>query len=194
MKLTRFKVRSLVKERPFLAHLIKVRITGYGPCVSLAEAGDDRWPHHQDGATKEVRFERASLELLNTVPSMKTWDGSAGDFRRERRVHAVLKDGKIVMDFVSPDEEHGSNWAHSPTTRKVGESIASAIDRTGIACEIEFLVAEDRHRNTFDTAPIRDDRSLTVYKLPKGSTIAEIISEIEAQEAEEVAFRTSISE
>jgi hypothetical protein len=163
MKLTRFKTKALIKECPFLAEMIGQHTT-------------------------DVTFGRASMELLATVPNHKDWDGCAGSMSKGTAFHAILLDGSILRDFVAQESESGSNYAHTPTIYRNGETVAAAIDRAGIAGRVEYLVAESYHQNSFSTGWVGNKRALCVHKLPKGSTVAELISAIEAEEAEEMIF------
>lgn len=162
MKLTRFKKKALVKERTFLEDLM-------------------------DEVTKEVSFARMSKEMMRENPSTYYWYGSLGSVSKNTLFHLVIHDGSVMKNAIDSDFESGSNYAGSRHTSGKGESLAEGLDRLDLTCQIEFVVRDEYYDNSFPTGWTGKRRSLTVYKLPKKGSVAEIISAVEEDEIEEVA-------
>ena len=175
MKVNSFKARKLFQEFPFLE-----------AAIGSHEAGGNRllnWVSH--GYAPTVTIKRADVDLLNKKPSQYYWDGSCGDTERTLSFVFVSKDGEMLQEQARPDYVSGSNYAHSATTRRDGETLAEVIDRSGIADFIGWIVSILIDSYNWDRS--YETRSIVIYKLPKSKGgISGLIDAIQQEEGQYV--------
>jgi len=150
MKLNNFKRKALCQEFPFLA--------GKELSALLDKA-------------EELTIKKIDSQLLNSVPQHYARDGSVVGISRGWDVNFVLTDGSVITDAVCQDGEEGSNYAHSDTCYRTGETVLHAIDRHGV--EVNFIVV--RHYGIHTEDHYSFGSRLTVFKPAKGIEISELV-------------------
>lgn len=96
-----------------------------------------------------IKVSRVSDAFLALTPEWYGWSGSVVGIDRRQSVALVMKDGKVQLDFVSPDVTCGSNEAHSQTSSRDGQSILDSLaeldDATISQTTYLVLVSQGQH-------------------------------------------------
>jgi hypothetical protein len=163
--MNRFKFNALRDEFPFLEQC-----------------------HDEDFQVKDcdgITIKRIAAKLLDQTPRRYSWSGSLVGINKVDRVDFVLSDGSVITDAVEADTESGSNYAHSGTYRREGETILEAIDRHGVAESLDFIVWTEWGYNVVEHHS-EDDWRAVVYKPAKGFALTDAIAEAKGKALAEV--------
>ncbi|MFL1672504.1 hypothetical protein [Paenibacillus dendritiformis] len=163
--MNRFRYEALVEEFPFL--------TG----ISFFEDVNDAIYH-----CEHIVIKRLDDVVLNMKPRHESASGSMVSIDDEQRVHFILDDGQIIIDAVHKEWEHrtDNDWFEKP-----GETILEAIHRIGVANQVKHIVIAHigydivQHRST-------EKWNVTVYKLPKYTTLSAEIEKAQQKAREKV--------
>ncbi len=159
--MNKFKLEAYMKEFPFLQDLIGNEIPD------------------------SVRIKRADENLLRFVPRYHFHDGSMGQTEVDEIVHFVLADGTVIAEAVRQSGHTSSNYAHSQTIEWEGETVLEAIDRHGVADQLQYIVQDIFDLDDWEGQYHRS-REIIIYKTPKGTSFGEEIKKARAQALAEV--------
>lgn len=158
-----FKNEAFLKEFPFIEGLI-------------------------DNST-DITVSRVDKDLLKKSFQNRSWDGSLGNDYDNYTVLFFSKDGK-QLGSPSIGEYSGSNYSHSQTVDKDGESIIEAIYRLNIQNELHYIVVCNEGKSDWEGSEYREWDKLTIYKPPKNFTINNFIKELQQEAQREVLKET----
>lgn len=160
--MNRFKYQAYVQEFPFLQDII----------------GDE--------IPDSVRVKRADENLLKVIPKYYYHNGSMGVSKLSVEVHFVLQDGSILHDAVKQSGHTSSNYAHSQTKEWEGETVLEAIDRHGVADQLQYIVQDVFDLDDWEGQEYHRSWEIFIYKPPKGTSFGEEIEKARAQALAEV--------
>lgn len=160
--MNRFKYQAYVQEFPFLQDII----------------GDE--------IPDSVRVKRADENLLKVIPKYYYHNGSMGVSKLSEEVHFVLQDGSILHDAVKRSGHTSSNYAHSQTKEWEGETVLEAIDRHGVADQLQYIVQDVFDLDDWEGQEYHRSWEIFIYKPPKGTSFREEIEKARAQALAEV--------
>jgi hypothetical protein len=161
-KMNRFKYQAYVQEFPFLQDII----------------GDE--------IPDSVRVKRADENLLKVIPKYYYHNGSMGVSKLSAKVHFVLQDGSILHDAVKQSGHTSSNYAHSQTKEWEGETVLEAIDRHGVADQLQYIVQDVFDLDDWEGQEYHCSWEMVIYKTPKGTSFGAEIEKARAQALAEV--------
>jgi hypothetical protein len=160
--MNRFKLQAYVQEFQFLMEIV----------------GDE--------IPDSVRVKRADENLLKVVPECYYHDGSMGVSKMDERVHFVLADGSILHDAVEQGGKKTSNYAYSQEQSWEGETVLEAIDRHGVADQLQYIVQDVFDLDDWEGQEYHRSWEIVIYKAPKGTSFGAEIEKARAQALAEV--------
>ena len=160
--MNRFKLQAYQKEFPFLQNLI----------------GDE--------IPDSIRVKRVDENLLRVTPQYYYHDGSLGVTEDDEKVHFIFADGSILYDAVNQSGHTSSNYAHTQTREWRGETVLEAIDRHGVADQLQYIVQEVFDLDDWSGGEYKKEHNFTIYKTPKGTSFGAEIEKARAQALAEV--------
>lgn len=130
----------------------------------------------------EIVVKRLDEKVLSSKPHHREWDGSMVGIN-ERTVFFIVTPSQIFSDLL-PDYESGSNYAHSETVRRDGETLLEGIYRFSInPDEIQYVIEFFKGYGIYNhySSP---EWGVRIYKLPKDQTMRELLdAEVRRQES-----------
>ena len=138
----------------------------------------------------DVYIDKMNDSLLKDKFWNYYWDGAGGCEYRHYRIDFVKKDGGIIKDAVIIGSYEGSNFAHSITYEKEGESIVEAIDRLKIENEINYVVIYKNGYRSWVGQKYKEWNSVNVFKVPEGY-VSKYIQELKDEIEKEIKEETS---
>jgi len=160
--MNRFKLQAYCKEFPFLQDIIG------------------------DSTPDSVCVKRADENLLKVVPKYHYHNGSMGVTELDERVHFILQDGSIIHEAVKQSGHTASNYAHTQTKEWEGETVLEAIDRHGVADQIQYIVQDVFDLDDWEGQTYYRSWEIVIYKTPKGTSFEAVIEKARAQALAEV--------
>ena len=167
MKLDRFKQKALVKEFPFLNEFF------------------------EENDYEFLDIKKVDENFLKSTPREYHWDGSLVGISEGSKIHFIIrKDHQmsprpvycVIKDQVEPEYTSGSNYAHTDTWTRDGETIIAAIDReteenAEFLNELEFIVEERFGIHTTDHES--HGKGLVLWKAQKSAkTVGNLINKM----------------
>ncbi len=167
----KMKLDAFLHEFPFLR--------------STRSASDDLYTLNDGVESLSISIKRIDETVLDKTPSQYYWNGSAGVTHSDEIIDFILKDGTVIENAVKQKGISGSNYAHSSRSEWEGQSVLDGIYEKDVAERLKYVVIyRDDYRN-WDNNNDCNYVSITIYKLPKGTTVPELVEkkkkEIEKQ-------------
>jgi len=207
MKMNRFTKKALRDEFPFLGDLLdgvpdymqcygckKSITTSEWDALSLKKCSCGSSFEHIYGVRglnpEEVIIKRIDDNLLNAIPTYYNWDGSCVGIVKGTEFVFVLKDGTVIRSAVEQDYTSGSNYAHSGTHTRDGETVIHAIDRHGIQNSLSYIIANEFGIRTIEH--YSEGSRLIIYKPGKGVDLEALIQAAYEAAAEQVKVEADL--
>lgn len=133
---------------------------------------------------KELMKENTDIRIVESfnwdyIPKWNSRDGSMGYSNFKEQIHFVIFAGNIRKDAVTQEEEHASNYAHTPTHRHRGESILEALDRQNLV-KLQAVITETHDKSSWEQDYNHDEHALTIY-FAKPDEVARHLNDARAQ-------------
>jgi len=138
-----------------------------------------------------IQIKRLDAEILEQIPTVYYWNGSAGVTEEEEIIDFISKAGETIENAVKSSGESGSNYAHSSTSSWCGQSIIDAIYEQKVADDIKYVVMYKDSYRSWDSSGDCNYVEIIIYKLPKNVTIKELIKHKKQQIIEKIKGQTN---
>lgn len=142
--------------------------------------------------TLTVKVARMDKCILDTIPSQYNWDGSMGCTDDNEIIDFILRDGTVIENAVKQSGTSGSNYAHSSRSDWDGQSVLDAIYEKKVTETLQYVVFYKDKYCRWDQSYDCNYVDITIYKLPKDSSIAELVEarkkEVESEIKEQSNF------
>ncbi len=126
----------------------------------------------------DISVKRLDENILRMSFQDSYHDGSMGSDETKYKIWFVLKDNQIIENPVKIGDQFHSNYAHSESWDKPGECLAEAI--AGYEEMLKYVVVHCSGYSNWNEQEEWNDT--TIYKLPKGETIEDIINRFKIEQ------------